>query len=212
MIDSNTVLLKPSEIDRASEILAEAFKQDPMFRYLGIKTEQEFRVDVNLLKWFCDLSLRNCIKYKYAYRSKNFEGVAIWIPPGKAEMTIWQTLSMLFTLLKRCGWHRFKRCLSLFTALEKHHQAEMTEPHWLLSFVGVAPAYQGQGIGSLLLQPVLEQSDREGFPCYLSTFTEQAVCFYQKHGFEILWQGEIFEGSPCVWTMRRKPRLQLSKA
>ena len=82
----------------------------------------------------------------------------------------------------------------------------MKEPHWVLSLIGVSPAYQGQGIGSLLLQPVLEQADKDSFPCYLSTFTEQAACFYQKHGFEILWQGEVCKGSPNVWTMKRKPQ------
>ena len=211
MTHSNTVLLKPSEIDKASEILVRAFIEDPMFRYLGIKTGQELRVDVNLLKWFCDLSLHNVMKYNCIYVSKNLEGVAAWIPPGKPEMNIWQSLSMLFGLFRKCGWHRFRRCLSLFSALERHHQAEMNKPHWLLSLIGVAPAYQGKGIGSLLLQPVLEQADREGFPCYLSTFTEQAVYFYRKHGFEILWQGEVSEGSPFVWTMKRSPRSRRAK-
>ena len=206
MTDSNTVLLKSSQIDRACEILVEAFDDDPMFRYLGIKTGQESRVDVNVLRWFCNLSLRNASQHNYTYTSDNLEGVAAWIPPGKAEMNIWQTLLMLFGLFRKCGWYRFRRCFLLFSALEKHHQEEMTEPHWVLSLIGVAPAYQGQGIGSLLLQPVLEQADREGFPCYLSTFTKQAVCFYQKHGFEVLWQGEIAEGSPHVWTMKRKVR------
>ena len=207
MIHSHTALLKPQDIDEASKILVGAFSEDPMFRYLGIKTRQELQVDVNLLKWFCYLSLCNAIKYNYIYAGKNLEGVAAWIPPGKSEMNTRQTLSMLFGLLRKCGWHRFKRCFAVFSALEKHHQIEMSEPHWLLSMIGVAPTSQGRGIGSLLLQPVLEQADREGFPCYLSTFTKQAVCFYQKHGFEVLWQGEVSEGSPYVWTMKRKPQL-----
>ena len=206
MIHSDAVLLKLSEIDEASKLMVEAFKEDPIFRYLGIKTGQERQVDENLLQWFCNLSLRNVIKHNCIYRSENLEGVAAWIPPGKSEMNAMQTLSMLFGLLRKCGWHRFRRCFALFSALEKHHQQEMNEPHWLLSLIGVAPAYQGQGIGSLLLQPVLDRADREGFPCYLSTFTEQAVCFYQKHGFEVLWQGEVTKGSPFVWTMKRKPR------
>jgi hypothetical protein len=39
MTDSNTALLKSSEIDRASKILARAFGGDPMFRYLGIEVK-----------------------------------------------------------------------------------------------------------------------------------------------------------------------------
>ena len=59
-----------------------------MFRYLGIKTEQELQVDINLLKWFCTLSLRNAIRYNYTYVGKNLEGVAAWIPPGKFVWTM----------------------------------------------------------------------------------------------------------------------------
>ena len=206
MANSNTVLLKSSDIDRASKILVQAFNKDPMFRYLGIGAEQESRVNENALKWFCDLGLRNCLSYDCIYTTKDFKGVAVWVPPGKSEMNTWQVLTMLFTLPWKCGWHRFGRCLSLFFTLNKHHQEEMREPHWMLSLIGVAPNSQGQGIGSLLLQPVLQQADYEGFPCYLSTFSEQAVSFYQKHGFETLWQGELSNDSPCIWTMKRKPR------
>ena len=206
MADSNTVLLKSSDIDRASRILARAFNKDPMFRYLGIKTDSGLQVDENALKWFCDLGLRNCQPYNHIYTTRDLKGVAVWVPPGKSEMNTWQALSMLFALLWKYGWRRFKRCLSLFSTLDKRHQKEMTEPHWMLSLMGVASDRQGQGIGSLLLQPVLQQADREGLPCYLSTFNQQAVGFYQKHGFETLWQGELTNDSPCIWTMKRKPQ------
>lgn len=208
MMNSQTRLLKSSEIDRASEILVRAFDKDPVFGYLGIKTEQKSRVNAKALKWFCGLSLRNCLPYDRTYANTgDLKGVAAWIPPGKSEMNTWQVWLMLFVLPWKCGWHRLGRNLSLFNILNKRHQKEMTEPHWVLSWIGVAPAYQGQGLGSLLLQPVLEQADREGFPCYLSTFTEQAVYFYQKHGFEILWRGKFSKGSPDLWTMKRQPQL-----
>ena len=207
MTSFKTTYLQPSQINQASEILARAFNEDPMFRYLGIKSEQGSQVDVNTLKWFCNLSLRNGLRYNRTYTTLgDLKGVAVWIPPGKSEMNNWQALSMLFALFWKCGWHRFKRHSSLFSMLDKRHHEEMTEPHWMLSLLGVAPAYQGQGVGSLLLQPVLEQADRDGLPCYLSTFSEQAVYFYQKHGFKILWQGRLSDNSPCIWTMKRKPQ------
>ncbi|MGK7947955.1 MAG: hypothetical protein AB4368_03890 [Xenococcaceae cyanobacterium] len=60
MITSKIVLLKSSEIDRASEILARAFDEDRMFRYLGIGEAEQALVNVNALKWFCKMGLRNC--------------------------------------------------------------------------------------------------------------------------------------------------------
>ena len=203
MIKSNIVLLKSSEIDRASEILARAFDEDPMFRYLTPEAE---KTRVNALKWFCKIGLRNCQIYNHIYTTPgDLQGVAAWIPPGKSEMNIWQVLSMLLFLPWKFGWQRLGRSLSLFSTLDERESNEMSEPHWILSLLGVEPTYQGQGIGSLLLQPVFEQADKEGLPCYLVTFTEQAVNFYQKNGFVVLWQGELSGGSPCIWTMKREP-------
>ena len=207
MTNSDVVLLKSSEIDRASEILVRAFDRDPMFRYLGIKANQEGQVNANALKWYCRLNLRNCLPYGRIYAAKDLKGVAAWIPPGKPEMNTWQVLSMLSILPWKCGWHRFGQCLSLFHTLNQRHNREMSEPHWMLNLIGVDPTYQGQGIGRLLLQPVFKQADREGLSCYLSTFNQQAVYFYQKQGFIILWQGKLSDDSPSVWTMTRKPQV-----
>ena len=213
MHNNKVTIIKSSQIEQASKILTKAFYKDPMFRYLGIETEKRSQINADALKWFCDLSLRNCLPYNRVYVTQgDIKGVAVWIPPGKSEMTIWQFIKMLLALPWKCGWHRLGRCLSLFYTLDRRHQQEMTEPHWILNLLAVAPAYQGQGIGSLLLQPVLEQADREGIPCYLSTFNEQAVGFYKKHGFEVLWRGKFSEGSPDLWTMKRKPKSSITIA
>ena len=207
MMNSNIVLLELSQIERASKILTQAFNNDPVFRYLGIGEGKQARVNVNALKWFCKLGLRKCHSHSHIYTTDDLKGVAAWIPPGKSEMNVWQILSMLSILPWKCGWHRLGRCLSLFSTLTERESREMSEPHWTLSLLGVSPTCQGQGIGSLLLQPVLEQADKEGTPCYLATFSEQAVRFYQKHGFVILSQDEFLSGSPCIWTMKRSPHL-----
>ena len=38
-----------------------------------------------------------------------------------------------------------------------------TEPHYYLEFLGHDPAHQGKGIGSALMQPVLDRCDEEGW-------------------------------------------------
>jgi ribosomal protein S18 acetylase RimI-like enzyme len=72
--------------------------------------------------------------------------------------------------------------------------------------LGVHSAYQNQGVGGTLIQPVLAEADRENMPCYLETSTAAAVRFYQKHGFDIV---EIINHSPsniCIWAMKREPQ------
>jgi GNAT superfamily N-acetyltransferase len=54
---------------------------------------------------------------------------------------------------------------------------------WYLSIVAVDPAVQGQGVGRKLLEPTLEEADRAGVTCYLETFSQRNLPFYQRLGF-----------------------------
>ncbi|NES94640.1 MAG: GNAT family N-acetyltransferase [Desertifilum sp. SIO1I2] len=69
-----------------------------------------------------------------------------------------------------------------------------------------APESQGRGIGSLLLQPVLERVDREGQTCCLYTSTERAVRFYQRQGFSVCEEVRFQTQAPPLWYMVRSPQ------
>ncbi len=80
------------------------------------------------------------------------------------------------------------------------------EPHWHLAALGVRPDRQGEGLGSLVLGPVLERCDEEGTPAYTETSARRNVGFYRRHGFEVVEEIEVPGGGPRVWLMRRDPR------
>ncbi|MEL6384584.1 MAG: GNAT family N-acetyltransferase, partial [Cyanobacteria bacterium J06626_18] len=61
-----------------------------------------------------------------------------------------------------------------------------------------------------LLQHVLRRADQERLPCYLLTFTEQAVRFYQKNGFEVLRDRVCYQDFPPYWTLRSKSSVKQS--
>ena len=73
MMNSNIVFLKSSEINQASEILARAFNEDPMFRYLMPEVEQ---ARVKTLKWFFQMGLRNCQKHNHIYTTSDLQGAS----------------------------------------------------------------------------------------------------------------------------------------
>ena len=58
------------------------------------------------------------------------------------------------------------------------------ESAWYLSIVAVDPAVQGQGLGRILLEPTIAEADRAGVTCYLETFSQRNLPFYQRLGFE----------------------------
>ena len=80
----------------------------------------------------------------------------------------------------------------------------VSEPHWHLWSLAVAPSAQGSGIGGALLQPVLVKADVDHQICYLDTFSEANVNFYKKYGFYVVQEGKIKPDGPRVWAMVRE--------
>ena len=93
------------------------------------------------------------------------EGGALWAPPGRWKVPLIQIIKATPQFLRLYGW-RFVPNLGVLSTLEKAHP---TEPHYYLEFLGTDPAHQGRGIGSTLLQPVLDRCDDEGVGAYLES-------------------------------------------
>ena len=93
--------------------------------------------------------------------------------------------------------------LRYLARMEKHHPRQ--PEHWYLAVLGTDPDHQGKGIGSALLQPVLERCDLEEVPAYLESSKEANIAFYARHGFELRDPIET-EGGPTLYPMWREPR------
>ena len=77
----------------------------------------------------------------------------------------------------------------LFKEWAMHDPAE---PHWHLGPIGVLPAHQGSGIGSLLMERFCREVDACRAAAYLETDMDKNVRFYEKFGFKIINESEIF--------------------
>jgi ribosomal protein S18 acetylase RimI-like enzyme len=200
---ANVINLDRAQIAQASEILSNAFDSDPIFRYM-MPSEETRR---NATKLIFGIILRGNQHYQHIYTTApELKGIAVWVPPGRSALSFLGTLQLGLLMPFKLGLPALGRALSLFNIIEKYHKQDMQRPHWYLANLGVAPAYQGQGIGASLLQPVLQRADRERLPCYLETSTNSAVRFYQRQGFEILRIPELPENVPPMWTMKREAR------
>ncbi|MBW4694046.1 MAG: GNAT family N-acetyltransferase [Lyngbya sp. HA4199-MV5] len=192
------------DINNAVETLALAFDNDPIFCFLwnGNKAERLKRIC-----WFSNLLLRYSLPDNYVYTTPHSQGVAIWLSPGHYPLNEWRLLQLgLYTLPFQLRLNRFWQALHLFDQIEKYHKQDMPTPHWYLFMLGVHPSCQGEGIGGLLLQPVLQQADADQLCCYLETSTERAVRFYEKHGFKVVRSHENSATALPFWTMRRLPK------
>ena len=96
------------------------------------------------------------------------------------------------------------RLWSVNLLAEGIHKRFAPDPHWYLFLLGVDPASQGSGLGSLLLQPILARADLAHMPCYLETNNPDAVRFYQKHKFNVVTEHQGKSSEPHIWAMRRE--------
>jgi GNAT superfamily N-acetyltransferase len=86
---------------------------------------------------------------------------------------------------------------------EKHP----TEPHYYLFLLGTRLEWQGRGLGSSLMAPVLEACDRNRVPAYLEATSERNKQLYLRHGFEVTDEIPLPDG-PMMWPMWRSPCLR----
>ena len=93
----------------------------------------------------------------------------------------------------------------MITFGEDYHKRDLPEPHWYTMVVGVDPAFQGQGLGRALLQPVMDKAKSEGLPVYLETAQPKNVSFYKKLGFQVLRELKEPTSGLDLWTFRLDP-------
>ncbi|MFI9151912.1 GNAT family N-acetyltransferase [Streptomyces sp. NPDC053367] len=78
--------------------------------------------------------------------------------------------------------------------------------HAYLWMIGVDPAQQGRGLGTALVEHVLERCDRDGRPAYLEASNARSRALYERLGFEVLGDPLTLPDGPRMWPMWREPR------
>ncbi|MFF8937174.1 GNAT family N-acetyltransferase [Streptomyces paradoxus] len=78
--------------------------------------------------------------------------------------------------------------------------------HEYLWMIGVAPGRQGEGLGTALIETVLDRCDREGLPAYLEASNARSRDLYGRLGFEPAGPALDLPDGPSMWPMWREPR------
>ncbi|MFN3590648.1 MAG: GNAT family N-acetyltransferase [Thermaurantiacus sp.] len=129
-----------------------------------------------------------------AFASGDMRAVALWLPPGTSP-----DMEGLGRAFAEAGVEGPEDAPAFF---EEMGAAQPREPHWYLPFIGVDPAAQGRGLGSLLMKAALAEVDAAGLPAYLESTNPRNVPLYERLGFRVV--GEIQVGnSPVMHPMWR---------
>jgi ribosomal protein S18 acetylase RimI-like enzyme len=181
--------LTKKDRDAGAAVLGRAFAEYELLQYY-FQDETRWRA---VAQTFGFIALSVCLKYGEVYASsEKLEGVAGWLPPGKAPFGGWQVMgSVPFSVLFRSGCQGASRMQAYNRYLYDLHRKLAPYPHWYLHIIGVEPAYHGQGFASRLVRPALERIDQEQMPCFVETHNRKNVAIYQRYGFEVVSENEI---------------------
>jgi ribosomal protein S18 acetylase RimI-like enzyme len=201
--DRSTVEVRKAteaDVDALARSLARAFHDDPVISWMIPDDEKRLRLGpFGFGTWLKSIYMPKGEVYTDAARS----GGALWAPPGKWRMSVGLQVRLAPRMLRLFGLRRTPLILRGLAVLDKSHPDD--QPHYYLGILGTDPAQQGKGVGSALLQPILERCDNEGLGAYLESSKESNIPFYRRHGFEVTGEVHMPDGPP-LWPMWRDPQ------
>jgi ribosomal protein S18 acetylase RimI-like enzyme len=188
----------PEDLDALSAALGRAFQADPVFSAVLPEDAHRSRcLPVLFREWIRLLHLPHPTT---SWTTDDLSGAALWSPPGAWHVGIGDLARMARSVIGAMGT-RAVPGLRVQFAIEGLHPKE---PHHYLRVLGCEPDRQGQGIGTSLMRPMLDQCDARGEPAYLESSNEKNLPLYQRHGFEVT-RVIVTHLGPRIWLMWRKP-------
>ena len=188
-----------ADIPALASMLARAFVDDPV----SIWACREDHLRPAMLEQFNRERLRQLVGEEDVWTAPGSASAALWAPPGRWRTTAREDLALLRPLLHPRLISRMPLVVRGLLGVERAHPLQ--PPHWYLAVLGTEPAAQGQGLGSAVLAPVLEQCDRDDVAAYLESSKERNIAFYARHGFRVTRELHLPRG-PTMWAMWRDPR------
>jgi GNAT superfamily N-acetyltransferase len=181
-----------TDLPDVTETLALAFYDDPVVMWCiddGSRRRQ-------LLPGFFKAIAESYLGYDEIYAVDEGVSAAVWAPPGAEDD------EELPAALGEVVEEYEERLFEIFGLMEQKHPAES---HYYLFLLGTRRQWQGRGLGSSLMAPVLERCDRDGVPAYLEATSERNKQLYLRHDFEVTDEIPLPDG-PTIWPMWRSPR------
>lgn len=184
--------LSAADLPGLCETLTGAFHDDPVFTWwIGDAARRR-----EILPEFFRVVTEANLAFDALYATDDLVSGAVWNPPDVEDD------EEIIPALAEVSGEYADRLFQVFELTAEQHPAES---HWYLFFLGTRPGWQGRGLGSAVMRPVLEACDEEGLPAYLEATSERNKRLYLRHGFEVVGEIPLPDG-PSLWPMWREPR------
>ena len=195
--------VKKSEISKAALVLADAFKEDPLFKSIFGDAEKNKYKYILIAKFM----LRYCHKYGDVYASsEKFEGIMAITQDEYSYMSFWRIIrsGSIFPFL-RIGFKSFIKVAGALGPIDVARKKHMKNRSFAyLQIIGVASENQGKGYGGKLLREFIAVADEVKIPIYLETETESNVNLYEQFDFKTLEKMNLPVINQPMWAMMRE--------
>ena len=160
------------------DILSKSFDDNKSVNYV-VKQDAKRKQRIGGLM---EYSFNVCHAFGEVWISDDEQACALILLPDKKQTTLNALFWDAKLALSVIGLNRVGTVLGRKTKIKSFHPKE---PFSYLWFIGVTPELQNRGKGSLLLDEIIQESQRSKRPIYLETSVERNLPWYQNHGFEI---------------------------
>lgn len=178
-------------------IISQAFDNDPVFNWIVRQNQKQKRI-----RKLVESSVELTIPFEEIYISKDEKGTAVWVPPDKHKLSLYQTFKILNMFIQISGLKRIIEMMKFFSFMEKQYPKE---PFFHLLYLAVVPEAQSKGIGASLMKPILNYCSQNNLYVYLENSSEKNLSLYEKNGFNVFKEWKISDDGPAIWFMKRKP-------
>ena len=180
-----------SDVEACAHVLAAAFQDDPGTMVYEPDPDRRREILPAFFRTFVAASLAE--DGDLVVSGDPVSGVASWFGPDRHGPTPDAMGANGFAeVLALSGSEASQRLLAMVGEIEAQHEQLTDGAHLRLEFYGVVPEHQGSGIGSALIDRGHRRADELDLRCYLETFAEPNVRFYQRRGYEVV--GEFIVG------------------
>ncbi len=198
--NSSARLLSLNHLKQATDIMAAAFLNDPLWVYL-VPDEAKRR---QLLPRFYRVFFNVWLSNRQAFGVGDpLQGLAVWSYPDQKTEFFKLVGPGFLKLFFSPVIMSFIRARSVFSQFEIMQQRYAPDPHYYLNMIAVLPASQGKGLASQLIRPFLIKADQEAVGIYTETMTPANVGLYKHYGFVCQEEFRVPGTVLSIWSFYR---------